>query len=217
MLDVEKIRRDFPILAVEVHPGVPLVYLDSAATSQKPRAVIGAMDAYYERYNANVHRGIHRLSEDATAAYEGARARIAAFINAPDPAQVIFTRNATEALNLVAYSWGRENLRPGDEILLTEMEHHANIVPWQMIAGMTGATVRYLPIDDEGLLRLDLLPELSDRADAPLCLYRRVQRAGHDHARCRARGPGARGRRPGPGRRGAKRAPYAGGRAGAGL
>jgi cysteine desulfurase/selenocysteine lyase len=159
MYDVAAVRADFPILATEAYAGVPLVYLDSAATSQKPRAVIGAMDAYYERHNANVHRGIHRLSEDATAAYEGARARIAAFINAPDPAQVIFTRNATEALNLVAYSWGRENLRPGDEILLTEMEHHANIVPWQMIAGMTGATVRYLPIDDEGLLRLDLLPD----------------------------------------------------------
>ena len=199
MYDVAAVRADFPILATEAYAGVPLVYLDSAATSQKPRAVIGAMDAYYERYNANVHRGIHRLSEDATAAYEGARARIAAFINAPDPAQVIFTRNATEALNLVAYSWGRENLRPGDEILLTEMEHHANIVPWQMIAGMTGATVRYLPIDDEGLLRLDLLPDYLTTQNSPLRLYRRVQRAGHDHAGCRAGGPGARGRRPGPG------------------
>jgi cysteine desulfurase/selenocysteine lyase len=157
MYDVSAVREDFPILATEAHPGKPLVYLDNAATSQKPRAVIKAMDDYYEHYNSNVHRGIHRLSEDATAAYEGARARIAAFINAPDPAQVIYTRNATEAINLIAYSWGRENLGEGDEILLTEMEHHANIVPWQMIAGVTGATVRYLPITDEGFLDLEQL------------------------------------------------------------
>jgi cysteine desulfurase / selenocysteine lyase len=159
-LDVAAIRADFPILQSEAHPGVPLVYLDSAATSQKPLAVIGAMDDYYRRYNANVHRGIHRLSEDATAAYEGARERIAQFINAGDPAQIIFTRNATEAVNLVASSWGRTNLQPGDEILLTEMEHHANIVPWQMIAAERGAVVRYIPFTPEGTLDLSGLDAL---------------------------------------------------------
>lgn len=157
MYDVERIRQDFPILATEVYPGVPLVFLDSAASSQKPEAVIEAMNAYYRRLNANVHRGVYRLSEEATAAYEGARERAAAFINAPDPAQVIFTGNATEGFNLVAQSWGRANLQPGDEILLTEMEHHANIVPWQIIAEQTGAVVRYLPFDEHGLLQTDQL------------------------------------------------------------
>jgi cysteine desulfurase/selenocysteine lyase len=140
MLDVTKIRSDFPILREEVRPGVPLVYLDSAASSQKPTAVIAAMNDYYATMNANVHRGIHHLSETATNAYEEAREKIRAFINAADSAEVIFTSNATEAFNLVAYSWGRANLGAGDEILLTEMEHHANIVPWQMIAAETGAT-----------------------------------------------------------------------------
>ncbi len=154
MLDVDKVRKDFPILAVEAHPGVPLVYLDSAASSQKPTAVIEAMNAYYRTTNANVHRGIHRLSEDATNAYEGARQRIADFVNAPSAEQVIYTRNATEAFNLVAATWGRANLGPGDEILLTEMEHHANIVPWQMVAQQTGAMVRYIPFTEDG--RLDL-------------------------------------------------------------
>jgi len=154
MLDLAAIRADFPILQTEAHPGVPLVYLDSAATSQKPQAVIAAMDVYYRQYNANVHRGIHRLSEDATAAYEGAREKIARFLNVDDPAQLIFTRNATEAVNLVASSWGRPNLQAGDEILLTEMEHHANIVPWQMIAAERGATIRYIPFTAEGTLDL---------------------------------------------------------------
>ncbi len=160
MYDIAAVRRDFPILEVEAHPGVPLVYLDSAASSQKPRAVIEAMDQYYRHYHANVHRGLHRLSEDATRAYEGARERIAHFINAPDPAQIIYVRNATEAVNLVAYSWGRHNLAAGDEILLTEMEHHANIVPWQLVAEMTGARVRYIPFDDEGELDLADLDSL---------------------------------------------------------
>jgi cysteine desulfurase/selenocysteine lyase len=134
MLDVNKIRADFPILQEEAYPGVPLVYLDSAASSQKPLPVIEAMNQYYRRINANVHRGIHRLSEEATNAYEGARERITRFINAADSAEVIYVRNATEAFNLVAYSWGRANLQPGDEILITAMEHHANIVPWQIMA-----------------------------------------------------------------------------------
>ena len=160
MLDVAKIRADFPILADEAYPGVPLVYLDSAASSQKPLAVIEAMNQYYRHSNANVHRGIHRLSEEATNAYEGARERITRFINAPDSAEVIYVRNATEAFNLVAATWGRANIGPGDEILLTEMEHHANIVPWQMVAQEKGATVRYVPFAVDGTLDLTALPHL---------------------------------------------------------
>jgi cysteine desulfurase/selenocysteine lyase len=160
MLDVQRIRSDFPLLRVDAHPGVPLVYLDNAATSQKPAAVIEAMDAYYRGYNANVHRGIHRLSEEATEAYEGARERIGRFINAPDPATVIYVRNTTEAINLVANSWGRRNIQAGDEILLTEMEHHSNIVPWQMLAEEKGAIVRYVPFTADGRLDLSTLPEL---------------------------------------------------------
>ncbi len=160
MFDVNRIRAEFPILHDEIRPGVSLTYLDSAATSQKPRAVLQAMDAYYRQTNANVHRGIHHLSEEATAAYEGARADVARFINAPHPAQVIFTRNTTEAINLVAQSWGRANLRPGDEILLTEMEHHSNIVPWQLLAEATGAHVRWLPFTPQGTLDLSALPAL---------------------------------------------------------
>ena len=160
MLNLTSIQKDFPILEVEAHPGVPLVYLDNAATSQKPVQVIEAMDVYYRGYNANVHRGIHRLSEEATEAYESARERIARFINAPDPATVIFTRNTTEAINLVAWSWGRTNLKPGDEILLTEMEHHSNIVPWQLLAEEKGVKVRYIPFLDNGILDLTNLSDL---------------------------------------------------------
>jgi cysteine desulfurase / selenocysteine lyase len=156
---IEAIRADFPILQREIN-GKPLAYLDNAATSQKPLAVIQAMDDYYRLRNANVHRGVHTLSEEATALYEGARGRIARFINAPSSKQVIFTRNATEAVNLVAYSWGVDTLKPGDEVLITQMEHHANIVPWQLITERTGATLRYVPLDPQGTLRLDLLAEL---------------------------------------------------------
>jgi cysteine desulfurase/selenocysteine lyase len=157
--DVERVRADFPILETEVYPGVPLVYLDSAASSQKPSQVIEAMDDYYRRYHANVHRGVHRLSELATNAYEAARVKVAQFIHAAAPEQVIFVGNATEGFNLVANSWGRANVEPGDEILLTEMEHHANIVPWQMLAAERGATVRFLPIHDDGTLALERLDE----------------------------------------------------------
>lgn len=160
MFDVEEVRKDFPILHQDVHPGVPLVFLDSAASSQKPRQVIEAMDTYYRTIHANVHRGIHELSEAATNAYEGARERVAAFINAPDPAGIIYVRNATEGLNLVAASWGRVNIEAGDEILLTEMEHHANIVPWQMLAEEKGATIRYLPFTEDGTLDLSDLDAL---------------------------------------------------------
>jgi cysteine desulfurase/selenocysteine lyase len=160
MLDVEKIRADFPILSTDAYPDVPLVYLDSAASSQKPTAVIEAMNEYYRGYHSNVHRGIHRLSEDATNAYEGARQRIAKFINAPDPSQLIFVRNATEGFNLVAQSWGRTFINAGDEILLTEMEHHANLVPWQLLAEQTGAIIRYVPFNEDGTLDLSNLSEL---------------------------------------------------------
>ena len=158
MYDLNQVRADFPILATEVYPGVPLVYLDSAASSQKPMAVIASMDDYYRRYHANVHRGVHRLSELATTAYEGARLRLAEFIHAA-PEEIIFVGNATEGFNLVAQSWGRANVGPGDEILLTEMEHHANLVPWQMLAAERGVTLRYLPFNDDGTLALERLGE----------------------------------------------------------
>ncbi len=160
MYDVEKVRADFPILGREVHSGVPLVYLDSAASSQKPRQVIEAMNDYYRNSHSNVHRGIHQLSEEATYGYEGARVKIARFINAPDSDQIIYMRNATEGINLITHSWGRQNISAGDEILLTEMEHHSNLVPWQMLAEEKRAKIRYLPFTDEGLLDLEKLPEL---------------------------------------------------------
>ena len=157
--DVAEVRDQFPILARLVH-GKPLVYLDSTASSQKPQVVIDRLATYYEQGNANVHRGVHTLSEEATAAFEGSRAKVARFINASSSKEIIWTRNATEAINLVAYSWGSANLKPGDEVLITEMEHHSNIVPWQLACQRTGATLRYVPVDDEGFLRLDLLPTL---------------------------------------------------------
>ncbi|HUZ00838.1 MAG TPA: cysteine desulfurase [Thermomicrobiaceae bacterium] len=152
--DVERVRADFPILFQPVH-GKPLIYLDSAASSQKPAAVIDALDAYYRTSNANIHRGVYWLSEQATAAYEGAREKVARFINARDARECIFVRNTTEALNLVAQSWGRANLGPGDTVVLTVLEHHSNIVPWQLIAAERGATLRWIDIDDQGRLRLD--------------------------------------------------------------
>ena len=139
------IRHDFPALHQQVN-GKPLVYLDNAATAQKPRVVIDALSRFYERDNANVHRGLHTLSNRATDAFEGARARVAKFINAADPAEIIFTRGTTESINLVASSWGGANLKAGDVILLTEMEHHSNLVPWQLVAQRTGATLRYVPV-----------------------------------------------------------------------
>ncbi|MDQ1697027.1 MAG: cysteine desulfurase / selenocysteine lyase [Frankiaceae bacterium] len=149
--DVARIRKDFPILDREVRPGVPLVYLDNAATSQKPHAVLDAMRDYYEQSNANVHRGIHTLAEEATALYEGARDKVARFINAPDPREVIFTKNSSEALNLLAHTLP---FGPGDEIVVTEMEHHSNLVPWQLACARTGATLRWVGLTDEGRLNL---------------------------------------------------------------
>ncbi len=154
LLDVAAIRADFPVLDQEVFPGVPLVYLDSAATAQKPLAVIEAVSHYYRNDNANIHRGIHALAERATADYEGARQKIADFIGAKSAKEVIFVRNATEGINLVAQTWGRVNIGPGDEILLTELEHHSNMVPWQMLAEEKGATLRYLPVAGDCCLDL---------------------------------------------------------------
>jgi cysteine desulfurase/selenocysteine lyase len=154
---MESLRKDFPILDQQVH-GHPLVYLDNAATSQKPRAVIAALSRFYENDNANVHRGIHELSRRATEAYEAARARAAGFIHARQASEIIFTRGTTEGINLLAYTWGANKLKSGDTILLTEMEHHSNIVPWQLLAGRTGAKLAYLPVTgDDGLLDLSRL------------------------------------------------------------
>src|SRR5437773_223367 len=154
-LDPEVVRRDFPIFETRVH-GQPLVFLDSASTSQKPKAVIDALDAYYREYTANVHRGIYEIGERATASYEAARASVAKFMNAPDSHEVIFTRNATEAINLVAYAWGRRNIGLGDTIVLTEMEHHANLVPWQLLAQEKDGDLEFIPITDDGILRQDV-------------------------------------------------------------
>jgi cysteine desulfurase / selenocysteine lyase len=162
--DWARLRADFPVLDQRVH-GHPLIYLDNAATSQKPRTVIEALTRYYERDNANVHRGIHELSNRATAAFEAARVRAARFIHARDAEEIIFTRGTTEAINLVAQSWGTNRLKAGDQILLTEMEHHSNLVPWQMLAERTGAELLYLPVrGDEGTLEMEALDRcLTDR------------------------------------------------------
>ncbi|HNT77172.1 MAG TPA: SufS family cysteine desulfurase [Anaerolineae bacterium] len=158
-LDVEAIRREFPIFERKIH-GKRLVFLDSAASSQKPRAVIAAMTRVYTHSYANVHRGLYALAEEATEAYEGARVKLARFINAPDPAEVIYVRNATEGLNLVAYSWGIEHIHAGDRIVITEMEHHANLVPWQQLALRQGAELAYVPVTNDGRLDLAALPPL---------------------------------------------------------
>jgi cysteine desulfurase/selenocysteine lyase len=155
ILDVGRVRADFPILSREAHPGKPLVYLDSTATSQKPVQVIQAMDAFYRTSNANIHRGIHALAEEATYQYEEARVKVAGFINAPSPRQVIFTRNTTEAINLVALTWGRVNLTADDVIILTEMEHHSNLVPWQILASERDLRLEFIPITHQGLLDLE--------------------------------------------------------------
>ncbi|SVB41452.1 uncharacterized protein METZ01_LOCUS194306, partial [marine metagenome] len=161
MLDVQKIRDDFPILGREVN-GHPLVYMDNAATTQKPRQVIQALVDYYENFNANVHRGVHTLSMEATDMYEDARKKVAKFINASDSDTVIWTRNASESLNLVAYSWARENVKSGNNIVLTPMEHHSNLVPWQELAREKNASIRYIPLDDEGVLDLSTIGSIID-------------------------------------------------------
>lgn len=164
MLNVEKIRKDFPALSREIRPGVQVIYLDSTATAQKPTAVIEAMDVFYRRSNANIHRGIHTLAEEATALFEEAREKIAKFINAPAAKQVIFTRNATESINLVAYTWARANLKSSDLVILTEMEHHSNLVPWHVLKAERGIRLEFIPVTDDGLLDLDAYRALLDQS-----------------------------------------------------
>lgn len=156
----EEIRKDFPILERILSSGIKVIYLDSAATSQKPESVILAMDRYYREYNANIHRGVHEMAEEATAAYEAARNKIAKFIGAKSHREIIYTRNTTESINLVAYSWGRAFLQEGDLVVLTEMEHHSNLVPWQIIAKEKGIRLEFIPVTDEGLLNLDVFEDL---------------------------------------------------------
>jgi cysteine desulfurase / selenocysteine lyase len=158
--DLNKVRAEFPILEREVHPGKRLVYLDSTASSQKPLQVLAAMDTYYRNSNANIHRGVHVLAEEATGLYESARVRIAEFIGAAAPEEVIYTRNATEAINLVAYSWGRKFLRSGDLILLTEMEHHSNMVPWHILAAEKDLRIQYIPLTPDFLVDMQAYSDL---------------------------------------------------------
>lgn len=165
MLDVEQIRADFPVLQREVH-GKPLVYLDNAATSQKPEAVIQAMGDYYRRYNANIHRGVHTLAEEATAAYEGARRKVGRFINAYSPREIVFVRNTTEAINLVALTWGRTNVAQDDVIILSVMEHHSNLVPWQLLSQASGARLEFIGLDPQGRLHLEDLDLLLNQFDS---------------------------------------------------
>ena len=165
---IEEIRAEFPILARRVH-GEPLAYLDNGATAQKPLAVIETLDRYWREHNANVHRGVHTLSEEATALYEDARLTVASHLGA-DRREVVFVRNATEALNLVAYSWGRTNLKARDRIVVTEMEHHSNVVPWYQVAREKGADLDWAPIDDEGRLDLDAFGSLLERGPKLVCV-----------------------------------------------
>lgn len=162
-LDVQRVRADFPILTREVRPGVPLIYLDSTATSQKPSVVIDAMNAFYRTNNANINRGIHVLAEESTAMYEAARTKTAVFINAPAARQVIFTRNTTESINLVAYTWGRKNLKAADTVILTEMEHHSNLVPWHILAQEVGIKLEFIPVGEDGLLDMQVYQQLLEK------------------------------------------------------
>ena len=200
---IEKVRAAFPALEREVH-GQPVAYLDSGASSQRVLASIQAVDRYERRHHSNVHRGSHTLSAEATAAYEGARATVADHIGAADRREVIFVRNATEAINLVARAWGDANVGEGDRIVLTEMEHHSNIVPWQQLAERVGAEIDWAPIDDDGLLDMDAFAALLERGPKLVAVDPRLQRARHREparrdlpARPRRRRAGARRRRPG--------------------
>jgi cysteine desulfurase/selenocysteine lyase len=163
VLDIEKIRKDFPLLETKVY-GKDLVYLDNGATTQKPLQVLAALDKYYREYNSNVHRGVHLLSQKATAAYEEARKKVAAYINAAQSHEVIFTKGTTDAINLVASSFGKKFLKEGDSILISAMEHHSNIVPWQMICEERGAVLKVIPMDENGVLKMELLPGLLDES-----------------------------------------------------
>jgi cysteine desulfurase / selenocysteine lyase len=175
-LDAQKLRADFPIFEQEVN-GKPLAYLDSAVTAQKPRQMLDAMQEFYETSYGNVHRGVYSLSERATAAFEQAREKVRAFVNAPSAREVIFTRNATEGINLVAYAWGLTNLGPGDVVIVTELEHHSNFVPWQYVAGRTGAEFRMIPLNETGELDLDALDELGADGDVKVVATNLVSNA----------------------------------------
>tara|TARA_B100000029_G_scaffold196730_2_gene194774 strand:- start:9344 stop:10576 length:1233 start_codon:yes stop_codon:yes gene_type:complete len=168
--DANEIKRDFPALQRMVNEDVPLVYLDTTATSQKPKKVLECLSYYYSNSNANVHRGIHTLAEEATAGYESARTKIGEFISAPSAKEIIYTRNTTEAINLVANSWGRANLRSGDRIVLTEMEHHSNLVPWQMLAASIGLEIDIIPVDDNGCLDLEVYEKHLDKNPKAVCV-----------------------------------------------
>lgn len=163
MLNVEEIRKDFPILERETSPGVRVTYLDSTATSQKPLQVIEAMNDFYRRSNANIHRGVHTLAEEATTLYENARGKIARFINASSAREIIYTRNTTESINLVAYTWARTNLKSGDLVILTEMEHHSNLVPWHMLQAERGVELEFIPVTEHGVLDLEVYRSLLAR------------------------------------------------------
>lgn len=181
-LDIRKIRADFPILEREVHPGTKLIYLDSTATSQKPLSVINSMNDYYTEHNANIHRGVHTLAEESTASYEGARKRIADFIGAGSSSEVIFTRNTSELINLVAKTWAATELTAGDMIILTEMEHHSNLVPWQMLAQEKSLRLEFIPVTDDGLLDLDVYQSLLRTRTETCCLYSHVKCAWNDQS-----------------------------------
>lgn len=170
MLDTDKIRNDFPILSRDIADGKPLIYLDTTATSQTPVKVLDEIDSYYRKHNANVHRGIHTLAEEATTLYENARSKVAKFIGAGSSREVVFTRNTTEALNLVARSWGNANLQSGDRILLTEMEHHSNLVPWQMLSNAKGLEIDIIPITDDGELNLTEFEKLLAKGPKVVCI-----------------------------------------------
>jgi cysteine desulfurase/selenocysteine lyase len=163
-MNINEIRKDFPILERKTNKGKTIVYLDSTATSQKPQQVIDAMNHYYQHSNANIHRGVHTLAEEATALYEGAREKIAKFINASSSREIIYTRNTTESINLVAYSWARTNLKAGDLVILTEMEHHSNLVPWHMLQAEKNIELDFIPVTENGLLDLDMYKTLLTRA-----------------------------------------------------
>jgi len=165
-LDPQLLKKDFPILNREIRNGVPLIYLDSTATAQKPQQVIDAMNQYYVFHNANIHRGVHTLAEEATGLYENARIKIANFIHSKSEKEIIFTRNTTESINLVAYSWGRKNLNEGDLIILTEMEHHSNLVPWQILASEKNLILEFIPVTEDGLLDLIAYKELLQKRPA---------------------------------------------------
>ena len=179
IVDWKALREDFPILREQAH-GHPLIYFDSAATSQKPRAVIEALRNFYEHDNANVHRGLHMLSSRATEAYEKARRRVAEYIGAASADEIVFTRGTTESINLVAQAWGGKFIHEGDVILLTEMEHHSNLVPWQLLAERTGARLRFVPVLDDGTLGSRTAACVTYARGKTLCVYPYLQLAGHN-------------------------------------